>query len=828
MSLWTKRSGSQLALLQERITTTVALPLADASTPVKVIGGEIPAGLRLVGGNLEGTPFEVPRNTVYRFVLRADDGTQKEDRTYNIEVQGADAPEWITEEGLLPIGNNDTYYILDSAPVDFQLIARDTDTTSGQTLKYYIGNNDGELPPGITLTEDGKLVGIVDPVLALDKRSGRGAYDENNYDRYPYDFTVKSAQGWDSFFYDVTRYDQQVPTRSPRKLNRYYQFRVTVSDGDTIAKRQFQIYLVGDDFLRVDNTIMQVGTGVFTADNTHIRTPIWLTPSDLGVRRANNYITLFLDVIDPNSLVGSVAYQLVDGTLPPGTNLDQTSGEIFGRVPYQPAVTTEYTFTVRASRFTSTTTEVASSDKEFTVRLIGEVESTITWLTGSNLGDIPSNYISTLSVKAQTSVPNAVLLYSLSDGKLPPGLRLSYDGEIIGKINSFGSVSDPGLTVFDSDTFTLDGESTSIDREFSFTIRAQDQFGFSAVERTFNIKVGDPDDKLYSNIYYKPLLKLEQRNTYKEFLSNPDIFKPEDIYRPNDPRFGLQQNIQMLVYSGIETVNVNRYVAAAAKTAKRKFLKIKDLKTAVAKEPGTNNILYEVVYLEVTDPYDTKGQAANKIKIKNSEKILVNSVRAQPSDPMYDISNQSSLVCTTRNGGDNAKYFDDYVECVTRDGTVRWYFGTDLIITSNAGDPIEVGYLKGSSTNLDQRPVPENTITTDSDAIVVSDPNSNVRYISNITNIRDNLRLLGRTERNFLPLWMRTAQEDSIQELGYTLSIPICYCKPGTSETIAAAIRFSEFDYRQFELDVDRFLIDSTEGNGQEQYILFANYEFNI
>ena len=828
MALWTARSGTQLATLEERITTTVTLPLVDPATPITLIGGELPRGLRISNGQLIGTPFEVPRNTLYRFVLRANDGVSIEDRTYGIEVQGPDEPEWVTPEGLLPIGNNDVYYILDSAPVDFQLLARDTDTTSGQTLKYYIGNKDGELPPGITLTEDGRLVGIVDPILALDKRAGKGAYDENNYDRYPYDFTVASDQGWDSFYYDITRYDESVLTRSPRKLNRYYQFRVTVSDGDTTSKREFQIYLVGDDFLRVDNTIMQVGTGVFTADNTHIRTPIWLTPSDLGFRRANNYITLFLDVIDPNSLVGSVAYQLVDGELPPGTNLDQTSGEIFGRVPYQPAVTTTYTFTVRASRFTSTTTEVASSDKEFTVRLLGEVESTISWLTAADLGNIPSNYISTLSVKAQTSVPNATLLYSLESGRLPPGLRLSYDGELIGKINSFGTADNLGLTVFDNDTFTLDGATTSIDREFKFTIKARDQFGFSAIEREFTINVGDPDDKLYSNLYYKPLLKLNQRNTYKEFISDPDIFKPESIYRPNDSRFGIQKELKMLVYSGIETVDANRYVAAAAKTARRKFLKIGDLKTAVAKEPGTNNILYEVVYLDVTDPYDTKGQVPNKIKIKNNNKILVNSVRAEPGDPLYDIANQSSLVCATRNGGDNNKYFDDYVECVTRDGTVRWYFGTDLYITSRSGDPIQVGYIKGSSTNLDQRPVPENTITADSDAIVVSDPNSNVRYFSNITNIRDNLRDIGKTERNFLPLWMRTAQEDSIQELGYTLSIPICYCKPGTSETIAAAIRFSDFDYRQFELDIDRFIIDSTTGNSQEQYILFANYEFNI
>ena len=43
---------------------------------------------------------------------------------------------------------------------------------------------------------------------------------------------------------------------------------------------------------------MLVGTGTFTADNTFIRTPIWLTPANLGYKRANNYITLFLDVID--------------------------------------------------------------------------------------------------------------------------------------------------------------------------------------------------------------------------------------------------------------------------------------------------------------------------------------------------------------------------------------------------------------------------------------------------------------------------------------------------------------------------------------------------
>ena len=43
--------------------------------------------------------------------------------------------------------------------------------------------------------------------------------------------------------------------------------------------------------LRADNTVMQVGTGIFTADNTYPRASVWLT-ADLGYKRANNYVTI--------------------------------------------------------------------------------------------------------------------------------------------------------------------------------------------------------------------------------------------------------------------------------------------------------------------------------------------------------------------------------------------------------------------------------------------------------------------------------------------------------------------------------------------------------
>ena len=36
------------------------------------------------------------------------------------------------------------------------------------------------------------------------------------------------------------------------------------------------------------------------------------------------------------------------------------------------------------------------------------------------------------------------------------------------------------------------------------------------------------------------------------------------------------------------------------------------------------------------------------------------------------------------------------------------------------------------------------------------------------------------------------------------------------------------FDFTNLEFEVDRYIIDSTKGNSEEQYILFANYEFNV
>ena len=204
-SIWTVQTGHNLGTLQEKVATTINLPVSGADTITK-IAGTIPPGLRLAGTTITGAPFQVSRNSTFEFCLRAKHDTRVQDRTFTINVQGPDAPTWVTPAGLLKIGDNNQLFILDSARIDFQLSAIDADLSANTTLEYYIPEGGGQLPPGLTLSSTGKISGVVDPILALDIQSSTGYYDSNDYASAPFDFGISGAVANQSFYFDIQNY----------------------------------------------------------------------------------------------------------------------------------------------------------------------------------------------------------------------------------------------------------------------------------------------------------------------------------------------------------------------------------------------------------------------------------------------------------------------------------------------------------------------------------------------------------------------------------------------------------------------------------------------
>lgn len=812
---WITPAGD-LGTLTERITINIALQATtDTANPItySVISGNLPKGLLLLGNNIKGSPTEVTKFTESRFVIRADDGSNLGmDRTFKLSVDGSDFPEWITQEGFLNVGPGEAYFVLDDAKVDFQLTATDTDVIAGDVLEYYVVPNSGQLPPGLSLSKAGRISGFTEPVPAVDYNTNvTGAYDTSSYDTVQFDIARSSSLGFDSYLYDNTFYDRAETSRIPRRLSRIYTFGVAVTDGVNAVNRIFKIYVVTEEFLRADNTLVQIDTNLFQADSSSNRVPIWITDAYLGRYRANNYLTVYLDVYDPPTLSGYISYFLLstnpDGsasTLPPGLVLDTSTGEIAGRVPYQAAVTENYKFTMKAVNFpvSGATADyelvgdwistrryavnqavrylgfiyvckqehinqtpaaisdywqigVGTTDKTFNIDIIGEIESAIEWVTPSDRGSIKPNQPSQLYVEATSLLYGGRISYQITSGELPPGLRFLPNGVIEGKVIQFADSDSLGLTRFyeqdsslidstNSRTFdtTFDVGTTLFDKIYRFTVKATDGAGAAESSREFFITVVSDNAKTFANVYTKALQPKAKRLEWFDFITSSTIFAQEDIYRYGDENYGVQTEIKALIFAGIESREAVNFIQAMSRNHSKKRFTFGDVRSAKAKDPTTQETLYEVVYIDLIDDLEKNGKS---------------------------ISQTVEL--------------DDAIN-----------------------SPVLVSYDK---------------IKVDSDIPFASDRDLQRVFPNSVKNMRNRIRGIGERDREFLPLWMRSIQDSATYELGFTKAMVLCYCKPDRSASVMARIRASNFDFKTIDFIADRYIIDIIDGEIQDKYLAF-------
>ena len=850
LDVWTQPSGYTLGTFPEQLEINLTLPVHnDTGVSYSVISGALPGGTFLTDNRIAGNPYIVANQSSYTFCIRASFGSLFSDRTFNILVSGSNPPTFVTPSGALAVGVHKQLYALDQTLINYQLEAFDLNTANNVKLSFSILSGDGELPPGLTLTESGLITGFLEPLYKITPQDGSGAYDESIFDAVAYDFgqgaLSNTSDGYDNKQFDDISYDYAQPDLTAVTLSRNYQFKVTLTDGINYAQRLFRILIIGDDTFRADSTVLDgyVG-GLFTSDVTYIRRPVWKTNSNLGTYRANNYITIPLALYSKDSvffrldatnqevyaisskisagdntlgnnrltitdvigtpvagqflsfdfyldgateylyqiqsvtpitngyrltLTSNLLITIPDKTvfyigsksiLPTGLAFDENSCELYGVSPYQPAITKTFSFTVVATRY-GKNDEYINASRTFRVSLIGEVNSVITWISNTDLGSIDANYDCLLKISAATTIPNAVLVYTLTDGYLPSGLNLNVDGEIVGRPRQYYNPDiGSGIITFDDRYTMFDSGLTSFDTVYTFTVSVQDQFGYSASTKTFTLKINLPDTLQYSNIFVQPLLPIKQRSNWQEFINDTTIFTPSSVYRPNDSSFGVQTRLEMLVYAGIETRTAAEYVSAIGLNHKRKRFLFNGLKTAVALD-SSNNTIYEVIYMNMQDPREELNYAYLP------QKILVDGLTSNP---------------------------------ITVDLTSKL----------------------------------EYDIRTDSTGYVAGSYEIRGYYPNSINNWRDRLSNgITNTERNYLPLWMRSIQPGSRDQLGYVTAIPICFCLPGTSAAILLNIKNSGFDFKQIDYTVDRYTItavlnDLLQVKESDKYLVFRNDRITV
>ena len=209
-----------------------------------------------------------------------------------------------------------------------------------------------------------------------------------------------------------------------------------------------------------------------------------------------------------------------------------------------------------------------------------------------DLGTITTNRVSLYKVSATTTLPNVVLSYSYKNGRLPPGLSITPDGEIIGKVGNKIFKLDQGDTTFGQTTF---------DKTYTFTVTANGQFGNVTGDQSFSIDViDDQNAEEIANMYGELTPDNASLDAWQLLVSDSKIFPNDSVYRSSDDNFKTDLP-SFLFLSGID-LKLSKDIIALFKNNNFNIkLKVGDYVLATAKDQ-VSNVLYEIVYIVLVDP----------------------------------------------------------------------------------------------------------------------------------------------------------------------------------------------------------------------------------
>ena len=631
------------------------LPL-DAYNPAggyvqfTLIAGSLPDGLELyddgrilgipVLGQVRGVPEAVSRVTTSTFTIRIKNIENKvADRTFNLTVAGIDPPV------LVPSSSSLGTYI-DGTLVDIQLEAVEANPllTAQFTLLA------GELPPGVTLSSDGRIYGYIRPVTSTQTDDDTG-FDATAYDIYGFDFVGVN-------------------------VSKNFQFTVQANDGVNADVEVYTIFVYARTNLTADNGLLTADyEGLITADTSTLYSPVLYTDEGtLASIRQNTKFAYQLSAEDYDN--DAIQFVIASGSLPGGLTLNASTGWITGLIPYGSLGSVNYDFSVFVRKTTNPT--YVSETKTYTLKVLGQIDDTVTWLSPANLGTIYNGAISELYVSAETA-SNRFLRYELSTiGALPIGLELLDDGVIAGRV-SFETYA------LDNNVTQIDGGLTTFDQVYTFTVSVFDNDNFVSDQKEFTITVALRDLAPYENLYIQALPNRNQRALYDSIINNSDLIPTDYIYRQWDPWFGKNTLRRVLFLTGLNPAQVDDYISAIQLNHYWKTLNFGEIKTARAVDSSFNTV-YEVVYVELID------QGVNSAGLGPNLSVTWPS-NTQSIGTVYPNSFPNMISRVTENiGYENRSILPTWMTSRQADGTVLGFTRALVLTYTIPGRSEEIAY----------------------------------------------------------------------------------------------------------------------------------------
>ena len=466
-------------------------------------------------------------------------------------------------------------------------------------------------------------------------------------------------------------------------------------------------------------------------------------------------VGVLIGALSPQGEAGFDEGRFDQGTLelPAGLTIQPETGWLTGFLPTQTINEVTYDFSVVVGK-----RDYAgyTSDKLFTLTVLGDPNNTINWLTPEGLGTIENGKICDIDLTAISS-RGKTLYYRYADNaaiRLPQGVVLGSNGIL------FGRVSFEVFTL-DASSTTIDGNGTTFDNTYTFTVTAEDTFTQLSANRTFTIRVIPRNPAPYENLYLKALLAQEQRDLYTNLILNQSVFPREKIYRNEDPNFGVQKSLKTLFLAGLAPSTLEEYANAAANNHFLKRITFGEIKTAVA----------------VDTSFDVQELATGNIIGTFRDDIgFVPTDFSQGYVPQATIPDRTVLI------GEHTKYEVVYIDIIDEN-------------SNSAGlGPADTIDLAGQITNP--------YYDFQGNAYTIAYPNAFNNMSAAVTS------QIGYANKGALPDWMTSRQPDG-RVLGFTRAVVLAYTKSGESDVIAYRLKQSGFKFNELDFSVDRYQLDN-------------------
>jgi len=590
----------------------------------------------------------------YQFTLQVTDGVSTDLKTFSFFVYNRDtlnaSTTQITADNSVVTADETTErrpFIVNSLPSNlgtvrsenyyaYQFIANDYDTPD---LKFAVSVNEGiGLPPG----------------LSLDPNSGwyYGYIPDQGVTQVEYSFNIVTYQSdfvGTPISCTATTFGTNIITcNSTAQIGADQPIVFTGTGFGGITASATQVYYVLDVVSDTEFTVTQnLGTtseveltndtGTMQANLVVASDPYpftltitgavngevtWLTPADLGTIE-NGAISIFVIQaenvggrtlsyrLNPGASSVQVPYPYVPGAynlLPQGLELLPT-GEISGRVTFN-------TFSVDLGNTTFDATQAVTRNLN-----LGETtfDSTFTFTVNAYAEDTSQILYTVNSVTVTdggvgfSNVNLPVLTFNTPIGATAIQAQAGNVTVSGGAITAV-EVSNGGSGYTSTATITVTQGYGGSGAVLTPIMKATGRRDVVSVNKTFTIKVKRAYNKPYQNLLIEAMPPANDRELITSLLTNEEIFRPEYIYRPDDPYFGKSTRVVYQHAFGLAPDTLETYVSSLYQNHYWKNLVLGEIATAQAVDPVTGEVVYEVVYSKIIDNLvNSAGSSVSKI-----------------------------------------------------------------------------------------------------------------------------------------------------------------------------------------------------------------------